>query len=82
MNSIFTGIGFFVTLIGFAGLAEAFQGNGDTGVAIAFVGVGIIIMGIQTVIVWIKDIKEAKREKRSFDASYPCYLDFKRWSKR
>lgn len=74
MNNIFTGIGFFVTLIGFAGLAEAFQGNGSTSVGIAFVATGIIIMATQTITEWVK---ENKREKKDFNASYPCYLSFR-----
>lgn len=75
MNNLITGVGFFVTIIGFAGLAEAFQGNGSTSVGIALVATGIIIMATQTVIEWVK---ENKREKRDFNANYPCYLSFKR----
>lgn len=75
MNNIITGVGCFVTIIGFAGLAEAFQGNGSTAIGMAFVVVGIILCATQTITEWIK---ENKREKKDFNANYPCYLSFKR----
>ena len=75
MSNVITGVGFFVTIIGFAGLAEAFQGNGSTAIGMAFVVVGIILCGTQTITEWVK---ENKREKKDFNANYPCYLSFKR----
>lgn len=78
MNTI-TGIGFFVTLIGLAGLAEAFEGNGKTYIAMIIVLVGIIICGSQTIKETIEDVKE---NGSSLNASYPCYLDFKRKRRR
>ena len=74
MNNAMSGIGFFITLLGFAGLAESFQGNGSTGISVAFMAVGIIIMATQTIIEFVEDVK---REKRGIDASYPCYLSFR-----
>lgn len=75
MSDILTGIGFFITLIGFAGLAEAFQGNGRTDVSMIVVLAGILIMATQTITEWVK---ENRREKKDFNANYPCYLSFKR----
>lgn len=69
-----TAIGFFITLIGFAGLAEAFQGNGSTAIGMVFIIVGISLCATQTIIEWVK---ENKREKKDFNANYPCYLSFK-----
>ena len=79
MSDIITGIGFFVTLIGFAGLAEAFQGNGKTHIAMIIVLIGILLCGSQTIREVIKNVKE---DGSSIDASYPCYLDFKRKRRR
>ena len=74
MSNAMTGIGFFITLLGFAGLAESFQGNGSTAIGMAFVVVGISLCGTQTI---IEFVEEVKREKRGIDASYPCYLSFR-----
>lgn len=79
MSDIITGIGFFVTLIGFAGLAEAFQGNGKTHIAMIIVLIGILCVGSQTLREVIDEIKE---DGSSINASYPCYLDFKRKRRR
>lgn len=78
MGNILTGIGFFMTLIGFAGLAEAFQGNGKTHIAMIIVLIGILLCGSQTIREVIEDVKEGS----SINASYPCYLDFKRKRRR
>lgn len=79
MNNVITGIGFFITLIGFAGLAEAFQGNGKTHIAMIIVLIGILCVGSQTLREVIDEIKE---DGSSLNASYPCYLDFKRKRRR
>ena len=47
-SDVITGIGFFTTLIGFAGLAEAFQGNGKTHIAMIIVAIGIGLCATQT----------------------------------
>lgn len=73
-RDIITGIGFFTALIGFAGLAEAFQGNGRSDVAMGIIAAGILILASQTVGEWIDENKK----DRDFNASYPCYLDYKR----
>lgn len=79
MGNVITGIGFFMTLIGFAGLAEAFQGNGKTHIAMIIVLIGILLCGSQTIREVIEDVKE---DGNSINASYPCYLDFKRKRRR
>lgn len=78
MNTI-TGIGFFTTLLGLAGLAESFQGNGKTYVAMIIVVIGIGLCASQTIKETIEDVKE---DGSGLDANYPCYLDFKRKRRR
>lgn len=72
-TDIITGIGFFTTLIGFAGLAEAFQGNGKTHIALLIVVIGIGLCATQTIREWVKDIEKSD----SNIADYPCYLSFR-----
>jgi len=77
-TDIVTGIGFFTTLVGFAGLAESFSGNGKTPIAMGIVAIGILLCASQTMGEWINEIKD----NSGINASYPCYLDFKRKSRR
>lgn len=77
-SDVITGIGFFTTLIGFAGLAEAFQGNGKTHIAMIIVAIGIGLCATQTIREGIKSVKE----DMGFNASYPSYLSIKRKGKR
>lgn len=79
MGNVITGIGFFTTIVGLAGLAEAFQGNGKTHIAMIIVLIGILLCGSQTIREVIEDVKE---DGSSINASYPCYLDFKRKRRR
>ena len=78
MNTI-TGIGFFTTLIGLAGLAESFQGNGKTYIAMIILVIGIGLCGSQTIKETLEDVKEAGS---SLNADYPCYLSFRRKGRR
>ena len=73
-TNIITGIGFFTTLIGFAGLAESFSGNGRSDIAMGIVAVGIVALASQTIGEWVNENKKDS----GINASYPCYLDFRR----
>lgn len=77
-SDIITGIGFFTTLIGFAGLAEAFSGNGRTDIAMGIIVVGIALCASQTIREGVASVKE----DMGINASYPSYLTIKRKRRR
>lgn len=77
-TNIITGIGFFTTLIGFGGLAESFNGNGKTSIAMIIVAIGILMCASQTIREGVASVKE----DMGINASYPSYLAIKRKRRR
>ena len=77
-TDIATGIGFFTTLVGFAGLAESFSGNGKTPIAMGIVAIGILLCASQTIREGVASVKE----DMGFSANYPSYLALKRKRRR